>query len=97
MVEIGAKLKTLRIENRLTQTQVAQQIGVVVSAISSYESGARFPSYNVLIRLASLYHVTTDYLLGIEKKDLIDLSDLPEDDKAVVKATVAALRSKYQK
>lgn len=97
MVEIGTKLKTLRTENGLTQTQVAQRLGVVVSAVSSYESGVRFPSYPVLIKLARLYHVTTDYLLGVERKELLDLSDLPEDDKAVVKATVAALRAKYEK
>lgn len=97
MVEISGKLKTLRLENGLTQTQVAKRLGVVVSAVSSYESGTRFPSYTVLVKLARMYHVTTDYLLGIEKTQMLDLSDLTDDDRAVVKATVAALRSKYQK
>ena len=97
MVNFGERLKQLRTDNKMTQGQVASRVGVAVSAISSYESGVRLPSYNVLIKLSRLFHVTIDNLLGTEKKDLIDISDLSADDKAVVKATVAALRSKYQK
>lgn len=97
MVDMGSKLKVLRTENGLTQTQVAKRLGVAVSAVSSYESGARYPSYSVLIKLSRMYHVTTDFLLGVKSNEMLDISDLSEDDKAVVKATVAALRSKYQK
>lgn len=97
MVDMGIKLKALRNENGLTQTQVAKRLGVAVSAVSSYESGIRYPSYSVLIKLSRMYHVTTDYLLGIKSKEMVDISDLSEDDKNVIKATVAALRAKYQK
>lgn len=97
MVEMGTKLKTLRNENGLTQTQVAKRLGVAVSAVSSYESGARYPSYPVLIKLSRMFHVTTDHLLGVEKKEMLDISDLSADDKQVVKTMVAALRAKYQK
>lgn len=97
MVNFGERLRTLRTENKLTQGQVASRVGVATSAISSYESGVRLPSYTVLIKLSRLFHVTIDHLLGAEKKDLIDISDLSADDKQVVKATVAALRAKYQK
>lgn len=68
MVNTGERLKTLRIENGLTQKQVAERVGVAVSAISSYEGGIRLPSYGVLIKLSKLYHVTTDFLLGAEKR-----------------------------
>lgn len=97
MVNLGERLKALRTENKLTQTQVSERIGVAVSAVSSYESGVRLPSYPVLIKLSRLYHVTTDYLLGVKNKEMIDISDLSEDDRAVVKATVAALRARYKK
>lgn len=97
MVDMGTKLKALRNENGLTQTQVAKRLGVAVSAVSSYESGVRYPSYSVLIKFSRMYHVTTDYLLGIKSKEMVDISDLSEDDKAVVKATVAAIRAKYKK
>ena len=96
MVNFGERLKKLRIDNKMTQTQVAGRVGVATSAISSYESGVRLPSYNTLVKLCRLFHVSTDYLLGVKSKEMVDISDLSEDDKAVVKATVAALRMKYK-
>lgn len=97
MVNFGERLRTLRTENKLTQGQVASRVGVATSAISSYESGVRLPSYTVLIKLSRLFHVSTDYLLGIKSKEMVDISDLSEEDKTVVKATISALRMKYKK
>ena len=81
----------------MTQGQVASRVGVATSAISSYEGGVRLPSYTVLIKLSRLFHVSTDFLLGVKSKEMVDISDLTEDDKAVIKATVAAIRAKYKK
>ena len=50
-----------------------------------------------LIKLSRMYHVTTDYLLGVKSKEMVDISDLSEEDKSVVKATISALRAKYTK
>ena len=97
MVNIGERLKRLRTENGLTQKQVAEQVGVAVSAISSYESSVRLPSYSVLVKLAKLYHVTSDYLLGAEKRITLDITDLSDEDRTAVNAIVAALRQKYNK
>lgn len=97
MVDIGNKLKALRLEHNLTQKQVAHRIGVAISAVSSYESGTRYPSYDSLIKLAHLFHTSTDHLLGLEHHERLDISDLNNDDKLVVKATIAALREKYNK
>lgn len=96
-MNFGERLKKLRTDNKMTQGQVASRVGVATSAISSYESGVRLPSYNVLIKLSRLFHVSTDHLLGVKSKEMVDISDLSEDDKAVVKATVAAIRVKYKK
>ena len=70
MVNLGERLKTLRLDKRMTQTSVAQRIGVSKAMISSYELEQRSPSYGVLIKLAALYNVSTDYLLGVEKSSV---------------------------
>ena len=67
MVNIGTRLKKLRTENKLTQTQVAEIFGLGVSSISSYESGDRKPSYAILRKYAAHFHVSTDYILGIDE------------------------------
>lgn len=66
MVDLGKRLKDLRKSKGLTQQQVADRVWVTKAMISSYELSARSPSYEVLIKLAKLFGVTTDYLLGIE-------------------------------
>lgn len=75
---LGDKLKELRTKKGLTQVQVAKRIGVSKAVISSYEASGRSPSYGNLIKLAYLYNVSTDYLLGIETKRTVDVSGLTD-------------------
>lgn len=67
MVDFGSTLKALRIQNNITQAQLAQQLGLTKAVISAYETGLHMPSYDVLITIAKIFKVTTDYLLGVEK------------------------------
>lgn len=94
MVNFGEKIKALRIEHKLTQQQLASQVGIAVSAISSYESGNRYPSYDVLISLARIFHVSTDFLLGVDKHKTLDIDGLSEYEIEVVTQMVELLRSK---
>ncbi|WP_078096974.1 helix-turn-helix domain-containing protein [Agathobaculum desmolans] len=70
---LSERLRNLRIEKGLSQKQVATLIGVNPSTISTYESTARLPSYPSLIRLAKVYGVSIDYLLGTEGSRPADL------------------------
>lgn len=77
--DIGNRLKESRRKKGLTQAKAASMIGVSKNIISSYELYLRSPSIDVLVKLAHLYGVTTDYLLGIEPKiKAIDVSDLTD-------------------
>lgn len=84
IVCLSVRLKELRTSKNMTQAQVAQIVGVTRAVISAYETDIRQPSYDVLIRLALLYGVTTDYLLCIEGKRYIDISDLSDREAAAV-------------
>lgn len=61
---LGDKLKSARVNNNLSRSQVAELIGVSVSMIGHYETGERVPSVEILLKLASRYKVSIDYLLG---------------------------------
>lgn len=93
-MNFGEKLKMLRTGQNLTQQQLATRLGVAKSVVSYYESGDRFPSYDVLVKIAYTFHTTTDYLLDIQRKRVIDVSDLSEDDIAVVTTVIDALKRK---
>lgn len=94
MVNFGAKIKALRYEKHLTQKQLAEQVGVAVSAISAYESGSRYPSYDVLIHFAHIFHVSTDYLLGLDKCKNINVSGLNEDEISIITQLIDLLRQR---
>lgn len=94
MVNMGKKLKSLRIEKKLTQKQIAERIGLAISAVSSYESGTRYPSYDVLIKLAQIFHVSTDYLLGMTDKRNIDVSGLDDNEIELISQLVDVVRCK---
>ncbi len=89
MVDLGRRLKELRKKRKLTQQQVAERIWVSKAMVSAYELSIRTPSYEVLIKLAKLFGVTTDYLLGLDEVDdkphqLIDLSNLTDEEQRII-------------
>ena len=92
MVDFGSTLKSLRIQNNLTQTQLAQKLGVTKSVISAYENSLRMPSYDILIMISKIFKVTTDYLLGLENKKELDLSGLTEAEKNALIHLVQAMK-----
>lgn len=92
MVDFGITLKTLRLRNEMTQEQLAQRLGLTKSVISAYETGLRMPSYEVLISISRIFKVSTDYLLGLERKQEIDLSGLTEDEIQALLNLIQAMK-----
>ena len=56
--------RDLREDNDLTQTQIAQMLGMSQTGYSKYETGENDLPTQILIRLADFYHTSVDYLLG---------------------------------
>ena len=68
-------IKEIRVRKNLTQLQVANALGVSSVVYSRYETGNRQPSVDTLIRLADLFGVTVDYLLGRQEVEDSTLSE----------------------
>lgn len=64
-MDIKKKLKKLREKNGLTQQEVADRLNIGQVSYARYENGTRMPNTEMLARLAQLYNVTSDYLLGL--------------------------------
>lgn len=94
MVDFGNRLKTLRTQNYLTQEQLAHRLGLTKSVISAYETGSRMPSYDILIAISRIFKVTTDYLLGVERKNEIDLSGLTDEEKSALLNLIKAMKTR---
>lgn len=63
-MNFGKRLRQLRKEKGLTQAELAKLLSIGESTVSFYESGKRQPDYETLIRLAEVFNVSVDYLLG---------------------------------
>jgi transcriptional regulator with XRE-family HTH domain len=71
------KLRKLRIENKLTQTELAELIGVTRAAVANYERGKN-PSIDVLKKLCEVFNVSLDYLDDNKKTALkaVEMTDI---------------------
>lgn len=64
MPEIAERIKQLRRQRNISQVELAQHLGVSKSVVSSYENAVHFPPYDILLKMAWLFGVSTDYILG---------------------------------
>ena len=93
MVDFGDRLRALRIAKGWTQSQLSSRLGLTKSVISAYETSLRYPSYDILIRITAIFGVSSDYLLGIEQTQTLDISGLSEENAQLVRQLVDALRN----
>lgn len=78
-IKRGQILKDLRKTKGLNQNDLAEFLGVSQQAYQKYEYGTAEPSFDNLIKLADLYNVTTDYLLGRDTDDIPVINKLASE------------------
>lgn len=76
--DFGTVLRKLRISKALTQQELGSKVGLSKAVVSKYENGLGFPTFDVLIKIAKYFGVTTDFLLGVEKGKTLDVSGLSD-------------------
>ena len=64
----GERLKDLRKDKNIFQKELAYDLGVTSQTISFWEVGRCYPDFEMLVKIANYFNVSTDYLLGNEKK-----------------------------
>ena len=69
VILLTKQLRHLRGYNAVTQREIADALCIERSTYAYYELGETQPSLLMLVRLARLYDVTTDYLLGIQPEE----------------------------
>ena len=91
-MNFGEKLHQLRTDNHLTQQDVAIRLGMTKSNISYYETGIKTPPADILIKIARIFHVSTDYLLDVDTAQMISLQGLNDEEIAAVKHIVTVMQ-----
>lgn len=94
---IAEKIKFLREKKGITQSDLAKRLGITRSSVNAWELGISVPSTQYIVELSSLFAVSTDYLLGVEKTSTIDINGLSEKDIEIVYSLVEHLKTKNAK
>lgn len=74
---LNQQIRTLRSVRGMSQVELARRLGVTKQSVSNWENDNIQPSIEMLKKLADIFSVSTDYLLGLEKEEFIDVSGLP--------------------
>lgn len=81
---VAEKVKSLREKSSMTQSTLAKKLNVTRSSVNAWEMGISVPSTTLLVELAKLFQVSTDYLLGVDSTSTIDISKLNDKETLIV-------------
>lgn len=87
------RIKALRESRGWTQAELARRMNMTRNGINSWEQGLSMPSPQSLVDLTRLFSVSTDYLLGVEKHNTVNVTGLDEKDVALIAQLAERLRS----
>lgn len=105
-LKFADRLCNLREAHNLSMDQLADILGRSKSSINEYEKGRSLPSVNILLKIATYFGVTTDYLIGIcddhkisalPKQHVTKYIEIPPSDYVAIKDRLAFLECEYKK
>ncbi|MBJ9983618.1 helix-turn-helix transcriptional regulator [Bacillus sp. S70] len=107
---LSIRIKELRKERKWSQKELGEKVDVSESFISKVESGKKQPSREVTAKIAEIFNVTTDFLLGrSDEEDLNEmldvkfktmkerLSNLPESQREMIMKQAENLMAEFEK
>lgn len=74
---LGIRIYDLRTAFGWSQVQLAEKLNISKQTVSNWENENILPSIEMLVRLAKLFHTSTDYLLGLSEDQTINVAGLP--------------------
>ncbi len=106
---LGNRIKFLRKRANITQSELAEKLNLSFGTISKYEKDEISIPSETLLKIANIFNVSTDFLLGrvdiknesiaiaASTKDNIDLSDICDEDKEAIMRFVEMAKNKNKK
>ena len=93
MRNLNENIRRLRLEHGMNQVMLAEKLNVTKQCISNWENDNILPSIETLVRLADLFGVSTDFLLGREGEMTLDITNLTDEQKTHIRFLVSDLRN----
>ena len=97
MFDFGLRLRELREKHKLSQEQLGRRVDRSKSVISSYENNLKMPPLSILTDFAVIFNVSLDYLVGIDKNEMVSIDGLTDQQKQVLQTIVFEFRDNSAK
>lgn len=81
---LSSRIVDLRRQSGMTQAELARRMHLSRSSVNSWESAASYPSIDSLISLSQVFHVSTDYLLGVSSSKSIPLDQYSSHEQELI-------------
>ncbi len=91
---IADKIKALREKRGMTQAELAKRLGLTRAGVNAWEMGISVPSTQYVVKLATLFAVSADYLLDIPQTATVSVDGLTEREIAAVVDIIECLKKK---
>ena len=76
---LNERIRILRQSLSMSQVELANKLGVTKQSVSNWENDNIQPSIEMLVKISKVFCVSTDYLLGLDDKKYIEVSNLPQE------------------
>ena len=94
---IADRIKLLRQENDMTQSDLARILGITRSSVNAWEMGISVPSTQYFIEMSRIFHVSTDYIMDVDTYATLSIKGLDDDEIRMVHALIEHFRNKPRK
>jgi transcriptional regulator with XRE-family HTH domain len=94
MFDFGLLIKELREQHKMSREQLGRRIDRSKSVISSYENNIKIPPLDILTKIAVIFNVSLDYLVGIDKTEMVSIDGLTEQQKQLLQTIVFEFKDK---
>lgn len=84
LIKTSERIKELREKNNMTQSDLARRLGITRSSVNAWEMGISIPSTEKVVDLCLILHTTSDYLLGLDKNELLPVDKYSSKEKELV-------------
>lgn len=93
---ISDTIKVLRERANISQSILAKKLDVTRSSVNAWEMGLSTPTTQYVVAMAKLFHVSTDYLLGMETKTSINLDGYTQEEVELLYSLIKYFDSQRQ-
>lgn len=91
---LNERIKELKLLYKMNQIEFGKKLGVTKQCVSNWENNNIQPSVDMLVKIADIFSVTTDYLLGRDDKHYLDVSGLSDAQISNIQNIVNDIRKR---